>query len=103
MNEQPKTFLVTGATGVVGTYLTHLLLERRHHVRALVHRLDARSEGLSAVGAEIMEGDLLDLDSVSAATAASTGLTSAIRSPRACWRQPRSSPRPRAITVSVQS
>jgi GDP-D-mannose dehydratase len=27
MSNQPKTFLLTGATGVVGTYLTHLLLE----------------------------------------------------------------------------
>lgn len=68
MNKQPKIFLVAGATGVVGSYLTHLLLERGHRVRALVHRIDGRSEGLSAAGAEIMEGDLLDLDSVSAAT-----------------------------------
>ena len=73
MSEQPKTFLVTSATGVVGTYLTRLLLERGHRVRALVHRLDARSEDLSADGAEIMEGDLLDLDSVSAATRAVDG------------------------------
>jgi NAD(P)H dehydrogenase (quinone) len=68
MSKQPKTFLVTGATGVVGTYLTPLLLERGHRVRALVHRIDGRSEGLGAAGAEIVEGDLLDLDSVSAAT-----------------------------------
>ncbi|MCW2650583.1 MAG: NmrA family transcriptional regulator [Mycobacterium sp.] len=68
MSEQRKKFLVTGATGVVGTYLTHLLLARGHRVRALVHRLDRRSEGLSAVGAQIVEGDLLDLESVSAAT-----------------------------------
>ena len=73
MSKQSKTFLVTGATGVVGTYLTHLLLERGHHVRALVHRLDGRSEGLSAVGAQIVEGDLLDLDSVCAATRAVDG------------------------------
>jgi len=73
MSKQSKTFLVTGATGVVGTYLTHLLLEHGHHVRALVHRLDGRSEGLSAVGAQIVEGDLLDLDSVCAATRAVDG------------------------------
>jgi NAD(P)H dehydrogenase (quinone) len=73
MSKQSKTFLVTGATGVVGTYLTHLLLEHGHHVRALVHRIDGRSEGLSAVGAQIVEGDLLDLDSVCAATRAVDG------------------------------
>jgi NAD(P)H dehydrogenase (quinone) len=41
-----STFLVTAPTGVVGDYLTHLLLERGHQVRALAHRADKRSERL---------------------------------------------------------
>ena len=62
------TFLVSGPTGVVGTYLTHLLLERGHQVRALAHRADERSERLAAAGARVVVGDLLDLAAVRAAT-----------------------------------
>lgn len=58
------TFLVTGPTGVVGEYLTHLLLERGHQVRALAHRADERSERLAAAGAQVVVGDLLDLAAV---------------------------------------
>jgi NAD(P)H dehydrogenase (quinone) len=60
-------FLVTGPTGVVGTHLTHLLLERGHQVRALAHHADERSDRLAAAGAEITVGDLLDLHAVRAA------------------------------------
>lgn len=62
-----STFLVTGPTGVVGDYLTHLLLERGHHVRALAHHADKRSERLEAAGAQIVVADLLDLAAVRAA------------------------------------
>ena len=62
------TFLISGPTGVVGTYLTHLLLERGHQVRALAHRADERSERLAAAGADVVVGDLLDLAAVRAAT-----------------------------------
>lgn len=61
-------FLVTGPTGVVGEYLTHLLLERSYQVRALAHRTDERSERLAAAGAQVVVGDLLDLAAVRAAT-----------------------------------
>jgi uncharacterized protein YbjT (DUF2867 family) len=63
-----STFLVTGPTGVVGNYLTHLLLERGHQVRAFAHRIDDRSQRLAAAGAEVVVGDLLDLAAVRAAT-----------------------------------
>jgi NAD(P)H dehydrogenase (quinone) len=63
-----STFLVTGPTGVVGDYLTHLLLERGHHVRALAHHADKRSERLQAAGAQIVVADLLDLAAVRTAT-----------------------------------
>jgi NAD(P)H dehydrogenase (quinone) len=73
MTDQSKTFLVSGPTGVVGTYLTHLLLERGHTVRALAHRTDERSEALAAAGAEIVVGNLLDLRAVRAATTGADG------------------------------
>jgi len=38
-----------------------MLLERGVPVRALVHRDDERSNNIRALGAEIIEGDLLDL------------------------------------------
>ncbi|HSV78644.1 MAG TPA: NAD(P)H-binding protein [Ramlibacter sp.] len=56
--------LVTGAAGEVGGIgrtLTQLLLERGHAVRALVRREDERAEALRALGAEVVQGDLLDL------------------------------------------
>ncbi|MCS7475674.1 NAD(P)H-binding protein [Umezawaea endophytica] len=65
---QPKNVLVTAATGKTGVHTTRLLLERGHHVRALVHRLDERSAHLADLGAEVAVGDLLDLASVTSAT-----------------------------------
>jgi NAD(P)H dehydrogenase (quinone) len=59
--------LVTGATGKTGGYATKLLLERGHRVRALVHRSDDRSAALHDIGAEIIVGDLHDIDTVRAA------------------------------------
>ena len=59
-----KSFLVTGATGDTGRYTTALLLERGHHVRALAHHEDARSEALKNQGAEIILGDLCDFTDV---------------------------------------
>jgi NAD(P)H dehydrogenase (quinone) len=68
-----KLFLVTGATGNTGRPTVRLLLERGHRVRALVHRTDARSDALAAAGAEIVAGNLLDLESVSTALSGVTG------------------------------
>jgi NAD(P)H dehydrogenase (quinone) len=59
--------LVTGATGVTGGTAVRTLLEKNIPVRALVHKRDARSEQLSAQGAEIVVGDLSDFDAVTAA------------------------------------
>ena len=63
-----KTMLVTGATGKTGAYTVPLLIARGHEVRAFVHRRDDRSARLAALGAEIVEGDLLDFAAVRAAT-----------------------------------
>jgi uncharacterized protein YbjT (DUF2867 family) len=59
--------LVTGATGASGGTAVKTLLELGVPVRALVHKIDARSEQLRAAGAEIVRGDLSDFEAVSAA------------------------------------
>ena len=63
--------LVTGAAGgrqgSTGRVITSLLLEQGIPVRALVHKLDSRSDELRQQGAEVVEGDLLNPASVQAA------------------------------------
>jgi uncharacterized protein YbjT (DUF2867 family) len=60
--------LVTGAAGgsqgSTGKRIVHLLRQRGLPVRALVHRIDERSERLQEPGVEILAGDLLDPDFV---------------------------------------
>jgi NAD(P)H dehydrogenase (quinone) len=56
--------LATGAAGKTGAPVVEQLLERGFPVRALVRRRDARSERLEKLGAEIVVGDLLDLESI---------------------------------------
>src|SRR5262249_29066054 len=60
--------LVTGASGgrqgQTGRHVSEMLLARGVAVRAFVHRRDERSERLDALGAEIVEGDFLDIRSV---------------------------------------
>ena len=59
--------LVTGAAGdigAIGRNLTATLLAKGHKVRALVRREDERSEGLRRLGAEVVQGDLTDLNSM---------------------------------------
>jgi uncharacterized protein YbjT (DUF2867 family) len=59
--------LVTGAAGQVGAIgpsVTKSLLERGLRVRAMVRQDDGRAESLRALGAEVIVGDLLDLDAV---------------------------------------
>jgi uncharacterized protein YbjT (DUF2867 family) len=60
--------LVTGAAGgsqgKTGMHVTKILLDQGRHVRAFVHRIDDRSEHLRALGAEVIEGDFLDIQSV---------------------------------------
>ncbi len=65
--------LITGATGATGGGAITALCERGVSVRALVHRLDARSEQFRASGVEVVEGDLLDFDAVSEALKGVTG------------------------------
>jgi uncharacterized protein YbjT (DUF2867 family) len=70
MSDTP--ILVTGAAGGLqgstGNWLSRILLERGLRVRAFVHRIDQRSGELSALGVEVVQGDLLDIASVRRAT-----------------------------------
>jgi uncharacterized protein YbjT (DUF2867 family) len=59
--------LISGATGDTGRAAVKESLALGLSVRALVRQIDARSDALAAQGAEVVVGDLLDLDSVAAA------------------------------------
>ena len=63
-----KPVLVTSAAGgrqgKTGRHVSKMLLQRGIPVRAFVHKIDERSEQLRALGAEIFEGDFLDVRSV---------------------------------------
>jgi len=63
-----KPVLVTSAAGgrqgKTGRHVSEMLLKRGIPVRAFVHKIDQRSDQLHALGAEIFEGDFLDVRSV---------------------------------------
>src|SRR5260221_5246623 len=62
-----KPILVTGAAGrvgAVGRTITKLLLGQGKAVRAMVRNEDDRAQALRDMGAEVVVGDLLDLDSM---------------------------------------
>ena len=64
--------LVTGAAGRVGGVgrtVTELLLKQGKAVRAMVRNEDQRAQALRNMGAEVVVGDLLDLDSMHRAIA----------------------------------
>src|SRR5262245_18065147 len=62
-----QPILVTGAAGrlgAVGRTVTELLLKQGRAVRAMVRNEDDRAHALRGMGAEVMVGNLLDLDSM---------------------------------------
>lgn len=61
---EPKTVLISGATGDTGRPSVAESIALGLNVRALVHRADERAQALADLGAEIVEGDLLDINSV---------------------------------------
>ncbi len=69
MTPTDPLYLITAATGTTGGPTAEILLRAGRRVRALVHRSDERSRRLADLGAEIVDGDLNDFDSVSAALA----------------------------------
>lgn len=52
--------LITGAAGNIGTSVIKILREKKFPVRALVHRLDERSQALLDLGAEVVVADLMN-------------------------------------------
>lgn len=62
-----NSILVTGAAGrvgAVGRTVTELLLKDGKAVRAMVRTEDERAQALRDIGAEVVVGDLLDLNSM---------------------------------------
>src|SRR6266849_3468971 len=63
-----RLVLVTGASGgsqgKTGRHVSEMLLARGVPVRAFVHKIDERSDHLRALGAEVFEGDFLNIQSV---------------------------------------
>ena len=62
-----ETILVTGAAGGVGStarVALGILLERGRRVRAMVRKLDGRSDALRELGAEVVVADMLDIVAV---------------------------------------
>ena len=59
--------LIAGATGATGRATVEALQHSGNQVRALVHTDDARADDLRRLGAEIVLGDLLEIDSVRSA------------------------------------
>ena len=64
----PSPILVTGAAGgsqgSTGNRVVQLLVENGSSVRAVVHRIDERSERLRELGVDVFTGDLLSPDFV---------------------------------------
>jgi len=62
-NSQDKElFLVSGATGDTGRPTVKLLREKGYRVRALARREDKRAQNLRDLGAEVVIGDMLNLN-----------------------------------------
>jgi NAD(P)H dehydrogenase (quinone) len=67
MTDTTDLLLITGATGKTGAPTVGLLRGRGFRVRAFVHTLNDRATRLHGLGAEVIQGDLLDFDAVSSA------------------------------------
>jgi uncharacterized protein YbjT (DUF2867 family) len=71
MNRKMDLILVIGAAGgsqgSTGRTIAELLIKQGTPVRALVHKLDSRSDWLRGLGTEVVQGDLLDQGSIDAA------------------------------------
>ena len=68
-----KLFLVTGATGDTGRPTVKLLRENGYRVRALARREDQRAQDLRDLGAEVVIGDMLNLNDMRKALKGATG------------------------------
>ncbi len=59
-----KTVLISGANGDTGRPAARESIALGLTVRALVHTVDDRAQALADLGAEVVEGDLLDINTV---------------------------------------
>jgi uncharacterized protein YbjT (DUF2867 family) len=59
-----QTVLISGATGDTGRPAVSESIALGLKVRALVHSVDERAKALADLGAEVVEGDLLDINTV---------------------------------------
>lgn len=63
--EKGRTIVVTGATGLQGGTVTRHLLSNRWHVRALTRNPKSeKAQALSTLGAEVVQGDMAEPDSL---------------------------------------
>jgi NAD(P)H dehydrogenase (quinone) len=62
-----KNVMISGATGDTGRAAVREAIALGLDVRAMVHNRDARSEALETLGADVVLGDLLEIDTVRAA------------------------------------
>ena len=60
---RPKVAMVTGASGFIGSHLVKILLDEGVKVRALVRKGDPLNN-LYGLDIDMVEGDLLDVDSL---------------------------------------
>jgi NAD(P)H dehydrogenase (quinone) len=67
MSSGKRSVLITGATGDTGRGAVREAIHYGLAVRAMVHSEDARSKALAEMGAEIVIGDLLEIDTILAA------------------------------------
>jgi NAD(P)H dehydrogenase (quinone) len=59
-----KTVLISGANGDTGRPAVRESIALGLAVRALVHSVDERAHALAELGADVVEGDLLDINTV---------------------------------------
>lgn len=72
-----RTIVVMGATGLQGGAVTRHLLSSGWRVRALTRNaMGAKAQALSALGAEVVQGDMADTDSLVAILAGAYGVFS---------------------------
>ena len=72
-------FLIVGGTGAMGSAAARLLLQRGHKVRVMT-RDPNRAAALKELGAEVVQGDLRDKDSLARACAGMDGVLAAAHS-----------------------